>query len=644
MADALYMKPPGISWLGQSFVPLGAVFGSTEAALLLSVLLTQVAMLFFLFRVGVGIVPGRRLIPAAGVLYAAASQLFVGLSHQMFVEPLQGLATVWVFYIAVKCPDWPKSRIMVHLGAALVLGLLAKATTPLYCLAPCLYCGYFLVRKPGAPDFQAEWKLWPSRILIVVFGCLAMVCALWYCRHLADVWQHVRDASSGDVALAYGSREPISHKLVVWWGLLVQSFLGPCLSWGCLIAILVASVVYPSFGSPSSGKHRLSVHPVAVLSAVEIGLMLFVFSLNITVDSRYMYALLPCASILFMQICAFLPGKALAALMAVGAVQWALVNGVSLGIAADLSDQSQWLEPAQSDRSQYDEMTRAVQLTDSPGQYNIVAVEEPWLNANSASFFAAKRSLKGGPRSYYTSVGYAQTDIGATMRRIEEFQTRFLITLDESHQSSTPNFLNVVSSRVLERMRSDSRFTQVPFESRNGVVIFRFDPGTKAIQEGPGGTDNRVKPVLVDPGSTPEAVSRGKPLSRGKSSLGWVNGKLPTQGHRGRIFVVKGGDLQSCLGWAFDDADNSTPEEVWIELTHSVTGQHYYWRAIRYSRPELAGAFKLPSIRMAGIKCQEPGIRLPPGTYTTKIYQAVGTTTIVSDLNAYEPSPVVIVE
>jgi hypothetical protein len=367
---------------------------------------------------------------------------------------------------------------VVQLGAALVLGLLAKASTPLYCLAPCLYCGYFLVRKPGIPDFRAEWKLWPSRILIVAFGCLAMLCALWYFRHFAEALQHVRDSSFGDIALAYGHRDSVSHKLVVWWGLFVQSFLSPCLSWGCLIAIVVASAFYPSFRSPSRGQYRLSVHPMAVLSAAQIGLVLFVLSLTIEVDPRYMYSLLPCASILFMQICAFLPGKALAALVAVGAAQWALVNGFALGIAAHLPDRSQWLKVAHSDRSQYDELARAVRLTDSPGRDNIVAIEEPSVNANSAAFFAAKQSLKTGARGSYGSVGYAQQDIGAAMRRIEQDRTRYVITLDEFHQSSTPNFLNLVSSRVLERMRSDSQFTQVPFESRNGLVIFRFDPGT----------------------------------------------------------------------------------------------------------------------------------------------------------------------
>jgi hypothetical protein len=483
MADGINMKPPGICWLGQLFVPLGGVFGSIEAALLFSVLLTQFATLLLLFRIGQGLSNGGRLVPTAGVLFAAASQLFVGLSHQVFVEPLQALATVWTFYIALKCPAWPKARILVHLGAALVLGLLAKATTPLYCLLPCLYCSYFLVRRPGGIELQAEWKRWPSRALMVAFVCLAVACALWYHRHFADVWQHVHDASFGDVALNYGVRDSIIHKLALWWGLLAQSFLSPYLSWGYLVAIGTAGAVYLF----TRGKRPFPISPVAILGASQIGLMLFVFSSNITVEPRYMYALLPCASIVFMQFCVSLPEKALFVVMALGMAQWALINSVSLGLAGRLADQSQWLQPIHPDRSQYDELEQVVRLTDSPEHYNIVGVEVPWLNANSASFFAAKRSLAAGPRGYYTSLGYAQKDVDAAMSRIAQFQAGYIITLDESHQSATPDFLNIVSSPVLARMRGDRRFRHTPFATRDGIVIFQFQPGAASIQSGSGG-------------------------------------------------------------------------------------------------------------------------------------------------------------
>ena len=637
MADELNMKPPGISWLGQVFIPLRSVFGSVEAALLFSILLTQAALLALLFRIGEWLKPESRLVPLAGVVFASATQLFVGLSHEMLVEPMQAVAVAWTFYIALRSEDWPKARIIVHLGSALILGVLAKATTPLYCMLPLLYSIYCLVRRPGPAKFRGEWAIRSSRVLILVFGILILPTVLWYLRHLGEVWQHVRDASSSNIALQYGSRDSIAHKFVLWTQLLVQSFFSPYLSWGCLAAALAAIGWRRRSGGASKTKGALVSTPL-VLSAVQIVLMLLTFSMNITVEPRYMFALLPGLAIVVMEVCASLPKKAVAVLLLLAAVQWGTVNGASLKLARPLSGQSQWLIPLHSDRSQYEELERVVGVTDRVGRYNIVAVEEPWLNANSAAFFAAKRSLQAGARGYYTSIGYAQDNIEAAMRRIQEFDPAYVITLDESHQARDPNFLNVVASPVLQRMRGDSRFSQVVFESKTGVVIFRF--GSLASNSEPA-----KQPTPPSDGRTvPPALAKSKPRERGKSSLGWVNGKLPQEENGGRVFRVDGNVLRTCLGWAFDDGDNSTPEEIWIELTNLDTHQHYYWKATRYSRQELADALKLPSIRMAGMKCEEPGIRIPSGTYSTKIYQAARGGMIVSEANAYEPSPLVVVK
>src|ERR1700730_14417381 len=115
MMNGLYSKPPGIVWLGQFFVPFRGIFGSAEAALLFSILLTQFIVLAILFKIGQRMAPESRLIPFAGVLFASGSQLFVGLSHQFFVEPLQALAVAWCFYVTLRASDWPKPRIAVHL-------------------------------------------------------------------------------------------------------------------------------------------------------------------------------------------------------------------------------------------------------------------------------------------------------------------------------------------------------------------------------------------------------------------------------------------------------------------------------------------------------------------------------------------------
>jgi len=480
MAGGLSMKPPGVVWAGQLFVPLQHIFGSVEVSLLLSIMATQVVLLVILFRLGRRLCLGSSLAGVAGVTFAAGTSLFVGLSHQFFVEPLQAAVVAWVYYVAVEAPRWPGPRIMTQLALAMVVGLLAKADTPLYCLLPFLYAVALVCRKKlSRTEFSACWGSRSFQVQAALLGLLAVSVALWYWVNMKAVWQHVRDASSGEVALHYGSRDPWLHKLVQWWGLLNDSFLSPYLVWVFLAVLAGASV----FGWLRLRQHReeLRIEPVAIFSALQILLILAVLSKTITLEPRFLYALLPGIAIVFMQLCAFLPARILVAVVVACGTQWAVVNAESLAITGRLSHQSQWLLTPGFDRSHYDDLTRVVSLTSNASErYNIVAVESPWMNANAAAFFAAKNRLQTSVRSYYTSLGYAESDFGAAMRRIEEFHPRYVITVAEPFQVDPPDFLNVVSLAVLRDMRSDNRFSQVPFASPNGVLVFQFKKGSWA--------------------------------------------------------------------------------------------------------------------------------------------------------------------
>src|ERR1035438_4223363 len=229
MANGLDIKPPGIVWLGQFFVGLRGFFGSVEASLLFSILITQFVLLYIMFKMGQAMFPGRGLVPVSGVFFAASTQLFVGLSHQFFVEPLQAVAVAWAFYLAHRSRDWPRPRVIIHLGAVLILGALSKATTPMYCLFPLVYAAVQLVRRPPTQSFAAEMKVGTSRAIVLVFGILGVLCALWYLRHLSDVWRHVHDSTTGDIALHYGSRDTVLNKIIVWSKVLRDSFLAPYL-------------------------------------------------------------------------------------------------------------------------------------------------------------------------------------------------------------------------------------------------------------------------------------------------------------------------------------------------------------------------------------------------------------------------------
>jgi hypothetical protein len=470
MLMQLNSKPPGIVWLGQFFVPLRHILGSVENALLASILFTEAILLVIVYRIGRLISPEASLPALAGVVFTAATQAFVGLSEQFFVEPLQAVAVAWVLFIALRSREWPTARTLIHLAAALLLGALAKATTPVYCFVFCLYAAPVILRRPFKLDLVTERRLASSRWLMLAFVAILPATAAWYAINLKYVWEHIRLSSSGEVALEYGFRASVGQKLVVWAHLLRESFLAPFLLWVLVAALLLACAWRLFFRGAMTNPAKVA----AALGALQIAAVLFLFSRNDAVGSRYLFPLIVSMAALFMACCSIIRSRVMVAvlLLACG-VQWAAVHRFALGSKNALGE-SQWITAPQRDRLEYDEMTRAVQLTSiAPPRYNIVGVEEPWLNANSAAFFAAKNRLDTGARGFYTSLGYAEKDTAAALRRLKDLRIQYFITLDEPYQTAPPDFLNVVSLPVLRQLKQDPGFHQVPFPSRKGIVILK---------------------------------------------------------------------------------------------------------------------------------------------------------------------------
>ena len=472
MLAGIDMKPPGVVWLGQLFVPLGSVFGSIESALLFSVIVAQALTLYLVFRIGRAIAPDSYAAPVLGVVFASAGQIFVGLSHQFMVEPLQALAVAWTVFIVIRCREWSAPRIVLHMAGSLFLGLLAKATTPLYCLLPFLYIGLVLIRKPLFLGWQDEWRNNSMRVLAFSVCVVGPLTAGWYAVNLKAAWRHVREASSGEIALQYGTRASVPAKLVVWLKLLDRSFLSPYLGWAVAIAILAGLAYRIARGGtraiPSGGIFAV------VLSALQCALLLLIFSMNDAVDSRYMYAMYVFLATILMWACAPITNRAVfLAAFAICALQLITVHRIALGAAGTASEQGEWLGTPHEDRSRYNQMERIVAMTSTKPGYNIVGVEEPWLNANTASFFAVKRSLDTGVRSYYTSLGYAEKNVATAVKRVEDFKIMFYITLEERSQTVPPNFINIVSLPMLKHISEDPTFHPVPLASADGVLIFQ---------------------------------------------------------------------------------------------------------------------------------------------------------------------------
>jgi hypothetical protein len=477
LVHAMGSKPPGCTWLAEFFVPFAPWVGSVEHALLLSILLTQFAILVLILKIGQVLLPWSRLAPVLGVLFIAGTPAFVSFTHQMLAEPLQTLSMAWVVLIAVQCEKWPFVRTALHTAGALALGAIAKTTVLAYCLLFFVYIAYAVFRKPVRLDLAAEKNNPSSSVVFVVVLGLVPAVGAWYWINLGAAWQHAREASSGEIALNYGFRASILEKLIVWIKLLNQSFLAPYL--GLAFGIATVTTLFHLLRKSDSQKIVAGTwRGFSLLALLQVALVLLAMSASDSVESRFLYPLVIFAALLFMSFSSLISSrKVIAALFIICGWQWYNINQVALGKLPRSVNPSDWLISVQPDRSEFDELTRVVQQTSvNAGTYDIIGVEEPWMNANSAAFFAAKNRLTTGVRAYYTSLGYAEKSTATAVKRIDDLQTKYFITLDEKSQTKPPNFLNIVSLPVLKEVENDSRFERVPFQNKLGILIYKRNP------------------------------------------------------------------------------------------------------------------------------------------------------------------------
>ena len=122
MLNAFAVKSPGIAWFGQFWVPLGNYIGSIETGLLLSVLMTQFATLLLISSVIRKLFPKRGALSVLGILICVSAPLFVALTHQYFVEPLQMFAVAYFYWLAARSFELNRLSITTHLLIAISLG------------------------------------------------------------------------------------------------------------------------------------------------------------------------------------------------------------------------------------------------------------------------------------------------------------------------------------------------------------------------------------------------------------------------------------------------------------------------------------------------------------------------------------------
>lgn len=237
LISAFGSKAPGIAWLGEFFVPIGQLIGSIDIGLLLSIISTQFCTLLLIYRIVFKLT--NNFISIICCLFAAASPLSVGLTHQYFVEPLQTLSITWIVLIMVFAPQWESKRILLHLISAVSLAMIVKITSPLYFFGAILFSLYYCWnnRSINEKRLQSSSINLFSKINFLYLTAFLLTSGFlfWYGKNLQTILSFTVQASSGDASILYGEKADFIHKIQYWLSAFQKSFFIP----NCLVLAIL---------------------------------------------------------------------------------------------------------------------------------------------------------------------------------------------------------------------------------------------------------------------------------------------------------------------------------------------------------------------------------------------------------------------
>jgi 4-amino-4-deoxy-L-arabinose transferase-like glycosyltransferase len=407
-ADAFKTKPPLVSLLP---LPLYALGGPSErmapfASLALhglSCLLTGLAARA-LWREH----PRREALAALAACLVGLTPLLYGLSRAFLVE---SLLTALVCAAAWRVAEGAREpREGLRLGALLGLGLLAKASFPLF------VAGFAWSRRR---DLALH-----ARPALAVGAALA---ATWYAFNLPYAAKFALDAAFGGLAADYGRASPLDFPV---------RLSAQALSWPLAAAALVAAVRRPDAGS------RFALAWAAPL-------LVFAFSANLEprlwAPALPAFALLAARAVLGFESRALRAAATSALLAACGFVfvrqTFTLPPGRAMPWNGAPSADPGWDRAALVD---------AVAAASGPSGVAAVALEDRRLNANNLSSLAAARGL--GLR--FISLGYAQSSVEGALIRLKDKDASVLVLVDGVATEESPSFLNMTNDGVAKAVAS----------------------------------------------------------------------------------------------------------------------------------------------------------------------------------------------
>jgi hypothetical protein len=481
-------KPPAIAWIGQFFVPLGGVLGSTQVALLYSIELTLASSLALLYVSGRRLTKGDAVASLAGVLATASAPLVVGLSHWYLVEPIQSVAVVWALFIMVSASRWHPSLTLAQLTAAIAFGLLAKLSTPLYVAAPAAVA---LVLSILVSRGRATVRWWSEKSFVasaVFAAALTYATAEWYRLNFDLARQHAQVSATSAL---WGTVAPFGSKLPFWLNNFRDALALPYfdLALGTLLAAGAAAVgMRRRWNAPHASRYLFLVlagcagTPAAVL---------VLLAAQVNWDPRFLMPAIPAVGLGLVAVLRLLNVRAvtvLVSLLFAGQYTLTALQSFTNAIPAQLPAQLLYRTVPTPRSTMAAELDQVVQLTctdATAGKFNLVGTSYAWLNANTLGMLAAERFAMIGRRCYYRGFPLALNDPDAGWRDVVRYPSPFFVTVDYDNPGNPlppelqarHEFLerfNRINIAVLRRAIETGQYVIVPGSRRNGLVVLQL--------------------------------------------------------------------------------------------------------------------------------------------------------------------------
>ncbi|MEE3715443.1 hypothetical protein V2H45_01640 [Tumidithrix elongata RA019] len=478
--NALGSKAPGVAWFGQLFVPLGSAIGSIDAGLLLSILVTQLMTLVLMFETFIELSGGRKLIAMTGCLAIASAPLFVAMSHQYFVEPMQTLAVAWFVLIMSFAPKWSKKLILNQLIAATSFAMLAKVSSPMYCLGPGLVGLAYLFRKKERSPIQ-NYEKWERQAIAgsFILAILLTTAALaWYVKNWNSISSYVISVSSDESFQSlYGKKDSLINKILYWLDATRSSFFYQGTSilviMTFILAISIAIFRYIKKGSKPQNHFNLC----ALVSFLQIFFVLRTFWSNIVEEHRYLLPLIIYFAVIISWSLVQINRKFVTSLLIAALIlQLLFVHSQALNISYPNATISYWLHPLDQNPDNANDLNEIAKRTcseTSKNRYNIVAIELPWLNSNSMSYFAAKQLEPLQIRCYYTSLGYTENNLDKAWERLLSLNTNYFIAPNRTFYPDASDPFNRVALLALEKVQNSRVFRLESSVNNSKINLFK---------------------------------------------------------------------------------------------------------------------------------------------------------------------------